>query len=879
MLRYLLLVISICFPAFITTTQAQTLRASAPSVVEVGERFHVQYTINSQDVPEPEWPSFSGFEVLYGPSISRQSSVQIIDGNMSSSSAITYSFILVCNKAGVYNINPASVAFNGKTLSSQALKIRVVGSSAAAQQRQQQASQYDDRQVAANTRASNGRDLFMTANASKVNVFEQEAILITYKVYTLVNINRLEGKLPTLDGFQIQEIPLSREKSFEIEAYKGQRYNTVVWAQYIVYPQKAGDLTIPAITYEATEVRANQAIDPIDAFFNGVSTTEVKRKIVTPKLTIHVSPLPSKPENFCGAVGHFDVSSSISTESVKANDALTVRVRLRGTGNMKLISAPEINFPKDFETYEPKVNDNFSLTKEGLSGVKEFEYLVVPRHKGKFTIPACDFTYFDSQSHTYKTLSTQTFTVNVEKGVAGSASSVDFANQQSVDQIATDIRYIKTGDVHLRQDGGDSMLGSATYWLLYLLALVVASVIAIVGRKRIIDNGNIAKMRGRKANKVAIRRLKNAAKLLANHDAENFYDEVMRALLGYTADKLTIPLAVLNKDNIQSELQGKNVDQDLIDLFIKCLNDCEFARYAPGNPDETMENVYEGAVNAITDMESKINKTIKHRGKVEGRIHNSNDSGMALLLTLLLTLTLSLFGSSLLHAQTKAEADTLYVNEEYSKAAAMYEKILAEQGKSADIYYNLGNCYYKKDNISRAILNYERAHILDPGDDDIIANLAFVRGKTADKVTPPSELFFVTWWHDIVNTMFIDTWLILALSAFILMLVGILVYAFMGSELIRRIGINGAFVALVVCVVALCCAVSQYNQIRNHRFAIITVPALTVKSTPSDGSTDLFVIHDGSKVEILDNSMTDWYEVKLEEGKQGWVDKSSLEVI
>ncbi len=861
-------------PSLLTPCAAQVFRAAGPDMVEVGERFRVEFSHSLSDASDPEWPSFAGFEVQYGPSVSRSSSVQIINGNMTSSSSITYSFILLATKAGTFTINPATTTSDGKTYRTQPLRIRVVGSGTASGQRQQQNARSS--QEIQRSKGS-GRDLFMTANASRVNVYEQEAILITYKVFTQVNVTALEGKMPTLDGFQIQEIPLPREKSFDYEVYNGQRYNSVVWAQYIVYPQKSGDLVIPAITYEATEVRASRAVDPIDAFFNGVSTTEVKRKIVTPKLTIHVSSLPSKPDNFCGAVGDFSVSSSVSTDNLKANDALTLRVRLKGTGNMKLINSPEIAFPKDFEIYDPKVNDNFSLTKNGLSGVKEFEYLVVPRHKGKFTIPAADFTYFDTKTHTYKTLSTQPFTVNVEKGNGSSSSSVDFSSQQQVRQLATDIRYIKTGNVRLQGDSG-TLFSSWTYWLLYPLILIIAVAIAVIGRKRITDNANVAKTRGKKANKVAIRRLKNAAKLLANHDREHFYDEVMRALLGYTADKLSIPLARLNKDNIQSELQSRNVEQSLIDLFIKCLNDCEFARYAPGNPNETMENIYDGAVNAITNMESKINKSTR---KKDNKSTRQQDSKLAswLILFVLFTFHFSLFTPSVAKAQTKAEADTLYVQEDYAGAAKLYEKILSEQGIAADIYYNLGNCYYKLDDIPHAILNYERARLLDPSDAAIMENLALARGKTTDRVTPPSELFFVTWWRNLVNCLAIDSWLILAIAAFALFLLGLLIYAFVPSSILRRVGVCSSLLGLTLTILSILCALSQYRLLTHRNYAIIISPAVNVKSTPSEGSTDLFIIHEGSKVEITDDTMTDWLEIKLEEGKQGWIEKNALEVI
>ena len=846
-----------------------TFRASAPSIVEVGERFRVQYTVNSQDVSNFTYPKFEGFDVMYGPSTSQQSSFQYINGQMSQSSSYTYTFTLMATKAGTYNIPPASVVVGGQTYKSQGLSIQVVAASGGGRSNQQyqqgsrrQRMQEDSPRQQSTT--ISGSDLFMTATANRTNVYEQEAILVTYKVYSLVNLTQLDGKLPTLDGFQIQEIPLPRNKEFTPENYNGRIYHSVVWSQYVLFPQKSGDLVIPSITYEGVVVQQNRTIDPIEAFFNGTDgLVEVKKKITTPKLTIHVNSLPNKPVNFSGAVGLFSVSSTISSEKVKANDAVTLKINVKGTGNMKLISAPEVAFPKDFETYDAKATDNFSLNRNGLSGSKEFEYLAVPRHAGKYTIPATDFVFFDPSTSSYKTVSTEPYTIEVEKG-SGSSSSVESYtnNQQDVKELNKDIRYIKTGETDLQQSG-DSFFGSWKFWLAYLIPLLIFLTILAIGHKQIKDNANIAKMRGRKANKIAKKRLKVASKLLADKNQSEFYDEVMRALWGYIADKLNMPQANLNKDNINAALAQQQVDPQLIDDFIKTLNECEFARYAPGNPNENMETVYNSAVNVISKMEDNFK-----------RVPQTKTPLAMLVLTAFLSVT-----SLSVVAQTKQQADDLYAKEHYAEAAQIYESILREQGVSNDIYYNLGNCYYKLDSVALSILNYERALMLDPSDGDTKSNIALARGKTTDKVTPPSEMFFVTWWRSLTNIMSINSWLILAFVAFVLMLASILVCAFMSNISIRKAGFYGCLFMLFVTVVANLCALFQHHAIVNRHYAIIMSPAVTVKSSPSDTSTDLFIIHEGAKVEMLDQSMKEWCEVKLEEGKVGWVPVSVFEQI
>ena len=592
-----------------------TFRLSAPSTVEVGDKFRVQFTVNSQGGSHFTPPSFEGFDVIYGPSTSSQSSMQIINGSMTQSSSVTYTYVLLASQAGSFIVKPASITIDGKVIRSNSATIKVLsnGQGGAAQsqpqQRGAQSSQPQQQSSASSssTPASSSGDLFMTATVSRTNVYEQEAILLTYKIFTTLNLTQLEGKLPTLDGFQIQEMPLPRNKEFKLEQHNGRNYRTVIWSQYVLFPQKSGDLVIPSITYEGLVVTPRRNIDPFDAFFNGVSAMqETKRKIVTPKLTIHVSPLPTKPAGFSGAVGRFSVSSSINTNEVNANDAITLKLLVKGSGNMKLIRTPEIAFPKDFESYDAKINDNFSLSQNGLSGTKEFEYLVVPRHAGSYTIPAAEFVYFDVDSKSYKTLTTEPYTIKVNKGKGGGVQTADYSNsQQDVRQLNQDIRHIKLGDVTLVQ-GDHNLWGSQRQLLSYVLPLLLFIIALVVGNKRIAANNDKVRVRGRKANKMALRRMKKAKKLLAEHRQNEFYDEVLRAMLGYVADKLNIPQEHLNKDNIQSELTASNVSQEHIDSFLKTMSDCEFARYAPGDANANMEGVYSSAINTITQMEGSI---------------------------------------------------------------------------------------------------------------------------------------------------------------------------------------------------------------------------------------------------------------------------------
>lgn len=584
-----------------------TLTADAPDVVVSGDQFRLTFTVNTQKVKDFRAPSITkGFDVLMGPSRSQQSSTQIINGKVSSSSSITYTYILMAGDAGTYTIPAASIEANGEKIFSNAVTIKVLppDQSASGSKGSQKSGAQAGNQAASGRITSN--DLFITATASKTTVHEQEAILLTYKVYTLVNLRQLFGKMPDLKGFHTQEIELPQQKTFSLEHYKGRNYNTTVWSQYVLFPQQTGKLEIPSITFEGVVAIQTVSDDPFDAFFNGGGYQEVKKKIVTPKLTINVQPLPAKPANFSGGVGEFTLASSINAKDVKTNDAVTIKLTISGSGNMKLISTPEVKFPEDFEVYDPKVTNNFEASRAGLSGTQTTEYLAIPRHAGNFTIPPVEFTYFDLKSNSYKTLKTEAYNINVAKG-QGNADQViaDFTNKENVKVLGQDIRFIKLGDTKLMPKG-DVFFGTVGYYLWYIIPFVLFVGLVVFFRKQAAENANVAKVKTKKANKVATKRMKLAGKLLAENRKNEFYDEVLKALWGYISDKLSIPVSQLSKDNIEAELAKYGVADDVIKDFINALNECEFARYAPGDENEAMDKVYTTSVEAISKMENNI---------------------------------------------------------------------------------------------------------------------------------------------------------------------------------------------------------------------------------------------------------------------------------
>ena len=590
---------------------AQTLTANAPQQVAVGQQFRLTYTVNTHDVSGfrvGQIPS-EAFDILMGPSMSTQSSFSMVNGHTSQTSTVTYTFILNALKNGTFTIPAATITADGNQITSNTVKIQVSGT-AQDNGRGSGGNAQQPETRAAGT-AISGSDLFIKVSASKKRVVEQEPVLLTYKVYTLVALTQLEGKMPDLKGFHTQEVSLPQEKSFKVEQFNGRNYKTVTWSQYVMFPQMSGKLQVPPITFNGIVVQQNRNVDPFEAFFNGGSGyVEVKKQIQAPGVEIEVDPLPTRPVGFSGGVGNFSMQTELDKTELKANDPLTLKVTISGTGNLKLIKQPLVKFPKDFETYDAKMTDKSRLTTSGLEGSMVYEFLAVPRHQGQYTIPPVEFTYYDTQEKQYRTLTSDSYQLNVAKGEGSDSQKQAFTDQEDIQMLASDIRYIKLDNAGQQSDG-EVFFASTTYWIA-LLALFVAFIsLFVIFRQRAIENADVVKARGKKANKVATKRLKQAARLMKSNQPSAFYDETLRALWGYVGDKLNIPVEQLARDNISDRLVERHVSAETITQFIGAIDECEFERYAPGDPKGNMSKVYEKAMTAIEQIE----KSKKVKGK------------------------------------------------------------------------------------------------------------------------------------------------------------------------------------------------------------------------------------------------------------------------
>lgn len=841
---------------------AQSMSVSVPSHVSVGENFRLSYTINTQEVENFRAGNIpEAIEVIAGPYTSSQSSFQMVNGHTSSSSSVTYTYTLYASKNGTYTIPAAHARVNGRIISSRAVKVTVSGT---ARQNNGAPQMHDDYAGEAQMRKAgsriSGNDLFIKVSANKRRVHEQEPILLTYKVYTLVDLTQLEGNMPDLTGFHTQEVKLPQQKNFHVEKVNGKNYRCVTWSQYVMYPQVTGKLEIPSITFKGIVVQQNRAVDPFEAFFNGGSGyVEVKRNIVAPRLTVQVDPLPKRPSDFSGGVGKFNLSASVNHTEVKAGEPISMRVVVGGIGNLKLIKEPSVVFPKDFDKYDAKITDKTKLTENGVEGNMIYDILAVPRNQGQYEIPPIEFTYYDTGQNAYRTIKTQAFKINVKKGDGKGSSVEDYRQEEN------DIRGLKQQKVRMHRVD-EFFFGSTQYWVSLLVPLLAFIILLVVFRKRALDHADIVKMRGKKANKVATKRLKKARNLMSQNKQAEFYDEVLHALWGYVGDKLNMPVEKLARENIADNLQRQSVDGKTIDTFISALDECEFERYAPGDPSGNMNKTIDSAMTAIMEIENVMKTSSKHK-------NNSAARGKTFLFCMLMALV-SLSAS----ATTKENADAEYKRGNYQQAIKDYEELL-KQGVNADLYYNLGNAYYRTDNVTQAILAYERALMLSPGDDDIRFNLQFATSKTIDKITPESEMFFVTWYHSLVNFTSVDNWAVMAIASIVLVLLLVLMFLFGPNVLLRKIGFYGGCLFFALFVLCNFFAYQQKYNLQNRTAAIVIAPSVTVKKTPANGSSDVFVIHEGTKVDITDKGLKDWRGIRLADGREGWLQTRQIEEI
>lgn len=596
------------FFLFTEVSAVQTkFEMSAPNAVETGKQFRLTFTLNDRGSNLKLPPNLTdNFDVLMGPSTGQSTRMQTINGQTTTEVTFSYTYILRAKETGTFEIRPASIEVDGKVFESNSLKIQVVK---AQQKQQQQAAPQDEDSQETRSVDLGGDNLFVRVEMNKQNVFRGEQIIATVKLYVNPEIPVSgfdEVNLPTFEGFYTQDIEIPQQINFTREVYNDRIYQVGILKKTVLFPQQNGEITVEPFSMSLLVQQRVQPRSFFDDFFSGVRT--VRSTVTSDPVSVNVRDLPPEPANFYGGVGNFSITSNLDSENVTTNDAVTLKVTISGSGNIRLIRNPELELPTDFEVYDPRSTENVQTGNNGVSGTKTIEYLFQPRFEGDYAIPAIQFAYFNPASGSYITKSTQEYTLHVEEGTGEqTASMVNNRRREEVQMLGQDIRFIKQGSPSLHEKGY-TFYGTPFFYSVYGGSTLLFLALFVVYRKKVRENANAALMRNKKANRVANKRLRAASGYMKQNNNEAFHDAILKAFWGYLSDKLGIPVASLNRESAVASLQQNNVDQQVIDDFVEITEQCEFARYAPAGGSEARHELYKKAASTMTRFEKQIKK-------------------------------------------------------------------------------------------------------------------------------------------------------------------------------------------------------------------------------------------------------------------------------
>ncbi len=602
--------------------QEVSFRVNAPEEVREGDRFQIDFIVNSK-VDDIEFPRFPGFQKIGGPYTSHSSSSSYINGKWTSETSDTYTIMLYAKKAGTFIIRPAKAIVDGKEYFSDEFKIRVVKGNPRTQNTHRQNNTRRQSYNDSGDQSQNLKDrIFIRAIVDKSKVYLGEQLTLTYKLYFSVNLNNVNAQeLNTFSGFWSKNL-LEKAKQYKQyeETYNGKRYMVAEIGKFALFPQKTGKLKIPRKKIELTAQvqsrrqrrRTGSIFDSFfnDPFFNSYQNVDVD--VYAPSVNITVKDLPTKnkPATFNGAVGNFTMNAHIDKENAKTNDAITLKITIKGSGNIELFSGPELNFPPDFEVYDPKITQKTRVSDYGISGTKTFEYLIIPRSAGDYQIPSSAFTFFNPNKKRYITLNTPEYTLHIEKSakddnVTTFDGTATTSNKQEIKTLNSDIRHIYMNVGELRKQT-DYLWGSSWFYFFLFFPVAAFIIFTILMKNELKRRSNHRMIRTKKATKVARGRLKKSEKLMREKRKEEFYVEVSESLWGYLSDKFGIPLSQLSMATMEEKLKEKGVSESLIERYTDLLNHCEYSRFAPDDTDKDMNFVYKEAIALISDMEKEL---------------------------------------------------------------------------------------------------------------------------------------------------------------------------------------------------------------------------------------------------------------------------------
>lgn len=854
------------------TVQAATFRVQAPSQVAAGGKFRVEFILDGAEGSNLSIPDMPGAKLLYGPEVSTSMSMSNINGHMSSSYSQVFTMLYQAETPGRHTLGAASIVAEGKRLTTRPVSIEILPSGSTPRSPSLQPSPMpqppmpdDAPDMSDPMKQSAGdnidaQDFFVKISLSKDVVYEQEAVVCTIKLYTRYNVSQFHcTQQPSFNGFLIEELQVS-DNYQQVEVINGKRYATAELKKCILYPQESGKLTITSGTFDVQLVQFDVYGTPFGQISKPIP---IDIKVSSNSASVNIRPLPEpKPANFSGAVGDFSVTSRINPGTFKTYSPATYSIVVSGTGNLKYIQTPSVTMPKEFDTYDPQNTINTTPTGGNMSGTVTFDYMFIPQFVGDFEIPDSYFVYFNTTTQQYDSLLVRGNKIKVAKGEGKPSAHYKLRN--------LDIRPINKDNDSLSKTQS-FFITSWGYWIIFLLAMLALLSGLIAYSKMEKTRANTSLMRTRRASKLAQRRLKNAASLMQKNDRNGFYTETLTAMWGYLSDKLNIPVSELSKDNIAAEMQQFGfTDQHVIDTM-SMLETCEFAQYSPELKEDNMQEVYDNCAQLIDTLEKvKRNKMPQN---------NMNLKSISVIVALMMSITAMASGIDYVEQGNKA-----YDAKHYKKAVEMYQRATAN-GVSSQLYYNMGNAYYRLNDRANAILSYERALKLDPSNGDARYNLQFVREKS-QLIDDNGANFFSSLLSEWVSRMSSNTWSVIAILAFLLALAGIACYRVASSVALQKTGFFGAIAMGVVSIIAIASSVYMYNRSTSNNYAIVITDKAPVNRAPRTGEKNAtFRLTDGVKVEIVDSlagkqyGNNQWYKIETSDERTGWMQKDDIEKI
>ena len=869
MMKRLCIVWMLLCSAFAAVAQ-NTLTVDAPKVVTTDENFRIVFTADGR-MSDFNWPGSENFSILWGPQSGSMSSTSIVNGKRTSTHQETYTYIVQAVAPGTFTLPAATATVGKESCSTGTFTIEVVSGEKRTQQAATDADSGTGAAAATEDKSASATvasgDIFLRLSVSKTQVVKGEPLTATLKLYTRVDVTGFEEvHFPTFNGFWSKETESAQNVQFQRENVGGTIYNAAVLRRYMLIPQRTGSVTIdPAEMVCQIRVQADSGPRSFfDSFFDSYQT--VRRRLSTDPVKIQVKPLPEgAPASFAGGVGDFKMNAVISKQGLKAHEAASLVVTISGRGNISMLEAPRVNFPPDFEVYDLKSTEKISA--DGKSGTKTFEFPFIPRSHGDFTIDPIKYSYYDIAKGRYVTLASEPLSIHVEKGEEIDAGGVVVPGvaRQGVRNLAEDIRFIHTGASGLRKEGA-FFAGSLLYWLLIAVIALVTLALALLFRAAAARRRDVVGMRNRRANKVARTRLRQAGDYLKRNLNSAYYEELHKAVLGYVSDKLTIPAADLSKERIAEAFAERGVERSLSDRLLHILDACDFARYAPDTELSEREDLYNEALNVISELEGQVKHT-----KSNASLHK----GAALIAILLCLGSLTAFAAE---DSRWEEAATAYTAADYEAALATYKAIESESLVSPDLFYNIANCHFKLGDMPHAILYYEKCLKLAPAHADARNNLDICRQFTLDKIDEIPPFLLVTWLEKVKYACSADAWAWISVGLVLIVAILLLGFRFFRRMGARKASFVFACIVALFALAALLFSLDEKSDALSSDAAVMIQPVSTVKSSPGDGGKSIFVLHEGTKVELLD-SLGDWVKIELSDGRQGWVEESTLEKI